>query len=54
MSASFQICIGSSVECICINVDLWICLTTAQILVLNKGDLRSRASFLGVAHRHEF
>lgn len=39
--------IGSSLECICINVGLWICLSTAQILVLNKGDLRSRASFLG-------
>lgn len=41
-------------DCIYINVDLWSCLSTAQIFALNKGDLTSRASFLGVAHRHKF
>lgn len=45
---------GSSIECVCLNVDLWIFLRTAEILVLNKGDLRSTASFLGVACRHTF
>lgn len=41
-------------NCIYINVGLWSCLNTAQIFAWNKDDLRSSASFLGVAHMHEF